>query len=83
MKRILTIIAASATLAGATAPTAFAQSNEVTMLTGKVFRALRDCGIDGNVVDNLTMAQIAGITIAESTQEESEKCQRIEALVKG
>ncbi|SEN33069.1 hypothetical protein [Palleronia pelagia] len=80
MKRILTVIAASATLAGATAPAAMAQDAEVTMLTGKVFRALRTCDIDGNMVDELTMAQVAGITIASDSDDESEKCQRIRAI---
>ena len=83
MKRILTIIAASATLAGATAPAAFAQDQEVTMLTGKVFRALRDCDLDGNMVDTLTMAQVAGITIAASSDDGSEKCQTIESIAMG
>lgn len=80
MKRILTVIAATATLTGATAPAAFAQDAEVTMLTGKVFRALRDCDIDGNMIDTLTMAQVAGITLAASSGDESEKCQKIAAI---
>lgn len=82
MTRFLTIAATAATLAGVSAP-AFAQDDNVTMLTGKVFSALRSCDIDGNMIDNLTMAQVAGITLAQSSEDESDRCQKIEAIAMG
>ena len=79
MNRFLTIAVATATLAGVSAP-AMAQDAEVSMLTGKVYRALRDCNLDANMIDQLTMSQIAGITLTASSSDEAEKCQRIEAI---
>ncbi|PZX18851.1 hypothetical protein LX81_00544 [Palleronia aestuarii] len=84
MKRFITATAAAAMLASATAPAAFAQQDpEMTMLNGKVYRALRDCDLDANDIDSLTMAQVAGITIAASSEDQSQKCLKIEAIAIG
>lgn len=85
MKRFLTVIAATATLGGVTAPAAIAQQQDadMTMLTGKVYRALRDCDIDTNIVDTLTMAQVAGITLSASSADEASKCERVQAIAMG
>ncbi|EKE44280.1 hypothetical protein OCGS_1796 [Oceaniovalibus guishaninsula JLT2003] len=83
---MITAAATAAMLAGVAAPAAFAQQMEdpdVTMVTGKVFRALRACDIDGNMIDTLTMAQVAGITITASSDDGSNKCQKIEAIARG
>ncbi len=85
MKRFLTVIAATATLGGVTAPAAIAQQQDadMNMLTGKVYRALRDCEIDTNMVDTLTMAQVSGIVLSASSADEANKCEEIEAIAMG
>ncbi|WOI55537.1 hypothetical protein [Palleronia sp. LCG004] len=84
MKRFLTVIAATATLGGVTAPAAMAQQgSDMSMLTGQVYRALRDCEIDTNVIDTLTMAQVAGITLTASSSDAADTCGEIESIVRG
>lgn len=87
MKRTLTAIAAAAMattiVAVPTASVAQMQMDEqqaATMLTGRVFRALRNCDIDGNMADQLTMAQVAGIVIATNSDSEGEVCQQVRAI---
>ncbi|TDL78391.1 hypothetical protein E2L08_10640 [Palleronia sediminis] len=82
MKMFVAAAAAAASLAGASAP-ALAQIAEMDMLTGKVFNALRDCDIDANAIDTLTMAQVSGIVITAGSADEADKCQRIEAIARG
>ena len=86
MKRLT---ATAALIVGVTASAAFAQTAtempnpEMAMLTEKVSQALSDCDLDNGQIDSLTMAQVAGITIANDSEDGSDKCIRIEAIARG
>lgn len=82
MKRILTIAAATSFVASS----AFAAAHmpdEMTMLSGKVKDALTGCNISMQEEDamNLTMAQVSGIVLADSSEDGGDKCNTIESIV--
>ena len=84
MTRIFTLAAAASMIGGA----AFAEAHmteEMTMLSGKVSSALEDCNIeaDEDMQMELTMAQVAGITITASSEDEGDKCEKIKSIVEG
>ena len=61
MKKVTVFVTAAALSMATVAPAAFAQDfgDEMNMLTGAVFNALNQFGVDTDGISNLTLAQIA------------------------
>ena len=82
MKRILTIAAATSFVASSAFAAAH-MTEEMTMLSGKVNDALTGCDIsmEEEATMDLTMAQVAGIVLADSSEDGGDKCNQIKSIV--
>lgn len=65
---------------GAVAQSTSSANLDMTMLTGKVDRALQACSVELDDIGHLTMAQVVGITLADSSDDDAGKCQKISAI---
>ncbi len=83
MKKTLTAFATTAILAaGFTAPAASAMEMELNMVTGAVYNSLKSHGLPTDVIDQLSLAEIAEIHLTLNGGDgEGEKMRTIEAIL--
>ena len=81
MKNTIATIATVATLSLGFAGSAFAMENELNMLTGSVYNALRSMDLPTENIGNLTLAQITQIQAFLDQEEGMGRVQQIKKIL--
>ena len=81
MKHTIATIATVATLSLGFAGSAFAMENELNMLTGSVYNALRSMDLPTDNIGNLTLAQITQIQAFLDQEEGMGRVQQIKKIL--